>query len=142
MQVSNWITLITGLLSGLGIGTIGTAYIQHLLKKQDVAYQSQRQDLEKRYRVIILLMYTAFDFEINKSNLRIQRPDLQSKEDVLEDLKAEWFNMLLFASNETLTQLNGFIKTPNLENLKATALSMRNDLGRDKLGNSIAKLQF
>lgn len=87
MEASNWITLILG----LGVGSAVTGLIQHLLKRKEVAYQSRRQELEKRYRVVILLMYAAFDFKANKTSLRIQRPDLKSQQDVLDELKAEWY---------------------------------------------------
>jgi len=46
-------------------------------------------------------MHAAFDFESNKTTLRINRPDLQNKQSVLDELKAEWYNMMLFASAET-----------------------------------------
>lgn len=130
MNTTNWITLLTGLIAGLGIGAVITAMIQHFLKIKEISYQSQRQDLEKRYRVVILLMYAAFDFEANKTALRINRPDLKDKKSVLEELEAEWVNMLLFASEETLNNLKSFIEKPNEGNLQKTALSMRNDLGR------------
>ena len=136
------LTLITGLITGLGLGSAATVFVQHLLKKREVAFQSQRQELEKRYRVVILLMYAAFDFEENKTALRIQRPDLQNKKDVLEDLKAEWYNMLLFASEDTQVNLHAFIKNPTLENLKGAAMAMRQDLGRGKLGVVINELKF
>ena len=131
MNTTNWITLATGLIAGLGIGAIVTAMIQHSLKIKEISYQSLRQDLEKRYRVVILLMYAAFDFELNKAALRINRPDLKNQKSVLEELEAEWINMLLFASKETLDKLHSFINNPNKENLHKTAISMRKDLGRD-----------
>jgi hypothetical protein len=53
--------LIAGLIAGLGIGSVTTAWIQHLLKRREADYQSHRKDLEARYRVVILLMYAAFD---------------------------------------------------------------------------------
>ena len=138
MDVSNWITLFLG----LGIGSGITALVQHFLKKRESAFNSQRQDLEKRYRVIILLMYAAYDFEPNHISLRINRPDLATQEDVLEDLKAEWFNMLLFASDTTQNSLHRFIHTPDLTSLKRTAISMRKDLGRSNLGQSIYELKL
>ncbi|TVZ37654.1 hypothetical protein P886_1996 [Alteromonadaceae bacterium 2753L.S.0a.02] len=138
MEASNWITLIIG----LGVGSGLTALVQHFLKKQEAVFTSQRQDLEKRYRVIILLMYAAYDFEGNSSSLRINRSDLKSQGEVLEELKAEWFNMLLFASEATQKSLHSFIQKPTLENLKNTALSMRKDLGRGGIGNLIYDLTF
>lgn len=142
MDTSNWITLGTGLIAGLGIGSAVTAYIQYSLKIRESTYQSQRQELEKRYRVIILLMYAAYDFESNKTSFRIQRPDLQNQKDVLDELKAEWYNMLLFASEPTQKALHTFIQDPNLKNLKDTAISMRKDLGRGEIGEVLIGLKF
>ena len=134
--------LITGLVAGLGIGAVVTAMVQHYLKKRESAFLSQRQELEKRYRVIILLMYAAYDFEGNETTMRIQRPDLNCQKDVLDELKAEWYNMLLFASENTQIQLHTFINKPELGNLKNTAIAMRADLGRGKLGGLIHGLEF
>ena len=134
---ANWTTLVTGLLAGLGIGSVATAWIQHSLKLKETAFQSQRKDLEARYRVVILLMYAAYDFESNKTTLRINRPDLLNKQSVLDELKAEWYNMMLFASAETLTYLKSFIENPDKENLAKTASAMRNDLGRGNLSIKI-----
>jgi hypothetical protein len=133
MDTQSWITLATGLLAGLGIGSVVTALIQYSLKVKEAAYQSQRKDLEARYKVIILLMYAAYDFTSNETTMRIHRPDLKSREDVLAELHAEWINMLLFASKPTLDLLRQFIADPSSNNLINCAMSMRKDLGRDSL---------
>lgn len=130
---ASWITLATGLIAGLGIGSVVTAQIQHVLRIKEAAHQSQRHDLEARYRVIILLMYAAFDFAGNETAMRIHRPDLKTQADVLHDLRAEWTNMLLFASKATLDCLRVFITEPTAKNLAACAISMRIDLGRDSV---------
>jgi hypothetical protein len=122
--------LIAALIAGLGIGSATTAWIQYLLKRREVAHQSHRKDLEARYRVVILLMYAAFDFESNQTALRINRPDLLDKRSVLDELTAEWYNMMLFASEETLKSLRSFIQNPDKINLRKTASAMRKDLGR------------
>lgn len=123
-------SLITGLVAGLGIGTVATAIAQHLLERQKTVRESQRKDLEARYRVVILLMYAALDFQINQASLRINRPDLKTKEAVLDDLRAEWVNMLLFASSTTLGALQTFIDRPSHHSLVSAAQAMRSDLGR------------
>jgi hypothetical protein len=131
------VNLITGLIAGLGIGSAATAWIQYWLRRRETAHQSQRKDLEARYRVVILLMYAAFDFECNKTSLRINRPDLIDKQSVLDDLTAEWYNMMLFASEETLRSLRSFIQNPDKNNLRTTASAMRKDLGRGKVSIEI-----
>src|SRR5437667_11909016 len=108
-----YVALITGLIAGLGMGSVSTAWIQYLIKRRDTAYQSHRKDLEARYRVVILLMYAAFDFEGNKTALRINRPDLTNQKSVLDELRAEWYNMMLFASGKTPKSLRTFIENPD-----------------------------
>jgi hypothetical protein len=131
-------SLITGLVAGLGIGTAITALIQHSLKLKESTHESQRKDLEARYKVVILLMYAAFDFAGNGKKIRLIRPDLRSKQDVLEELEAEWTNMILFSSPVTLKSLRQFIKEQTREHLLTTAFAMRKDLGRGKIKPSEA----
>ena len=130
---ASWTKIIAALIAGLGIGSAATAWIQYLLKRKEAAYENQRRDLEARYRVVILLMYAAIDFEANKTAMRINRPDLVDKPAILGELTAEWYNMTLFASARTLESLRKFTKNPDKENLKAAASAMRNDLGRGEL---------
>jgi len=123
-------SLITGLVAGLGIGTVATAIAQHFLERRKVALESQRKDLEARYRVVILLMYAVLDFKGNEAAFRINRPDLKTRESVLDDLRAEWVNMILFASSATLGSLQAFIERPSHHTLVSAAQAMRSDLGR------------
>jgi len=123
-------SLITGLVAGLGIGTVATAIAQHFLERQKATRESQRKDLEARYRVVILLMYAALDFQSNQAAFRINRPDLKTSESVLDELRAEWVNMILFASSATLGSLQAFIEKPSHQTLVAAAQEMRSDLGR------------
>jgi nucleoside-diphosphate-sugar epimerase len=125
--------LITGLVAGLGVGTAITALIQFLLERRKTAQESQRKELEARYRVVILLMHAAVDFEGNQSSLRTHRPDLKTKQSVIDELRAEWVNMILFASSTTLDSLHTLIRTPTPENLISAAQAMRADLGRGKV---------
>jgi hypothetical protein len=130
---TSWVTLGTGLLAGIGLGSVITAQVQHWLRIKETAHESQRRDLEARYKVIILLMYAAVDFTGNETAMRIHRPDLKNQTDILNDLRAEWTNMLLFASRSTLDDLRVFINDPTATNLAKCAVSMRVDLGRNAL---------
>ncbi|MEM9786489.1 MAG: hypothetical protein AAFY14_06905 [Pseudomonadota bacterium] len=141
-DIAGLTTLIASLLAGLGIGSVVTSLLQYNLGRKETALASQRQDLEKRYRVIILLMYAAFDFDGNERTIRINRPDLDTREAILEELKAEWHNMLLFASEKTQRALREFIKEPTATRLAETAISMRLDLGRGDLKLSLDDLKI
>jgi hypothetical protein len=78
-------------------------------------------------------MYSAFDFESNQTSFRINRPDLIDKQSVLDELTAEWYNVMLFASEETLMCLRSYIQNPDKNNLTKVASAMRKDLGRGTL---------
>ena len=131
MDTWQWATVLLGVLGGLGIGSAITAVVQSRLKLTLAYRESQRQDLERRYRVIILLMYAAHDFSGSETTLRINRPDLTDRDMVLSELQAEWVNMLLFALRSTLESLRVFIADPSFSHLVSCATSMRRDLGRD-----------
>jgi hypothetical protein len=75
-------------------------------------------------------MYAAFDYGTDRTSLRINCPDLLDKQSIVDELKAEWYNMMLFASVETLGSLRSFIQNPDKNNLRKTASGMRKDLGR------------
>jgi len=47
LDSSNIITLVTGLLASLGIGSALTNYFQYLLKQREAAFSGQRAELEK-----------------------------------------------------------------------------------------------
>ncbi len=134
--------IFLALITGLGIGSIVTASIQHILKRREATLESQQQDLEKRYRVIILLMYAAIDFDKNRPTLQKNRPDLQTINDVLDELKTEWHNMTLFSSKPTLENLISFIKQPSNENFRRTAQKMRKDLQRGNINLLDNNLNF
>lgn len=129
MAQQSWLTL----LAGLGIGSVITTLAQYLLKRSEVAHQSKREALEARYKVIILLLYAAYDYSSNETVMRVKRPDLKSQKDVIEELHAEWINALLFSSGRTLSALTKFMNDPSFKNLADCANSMRQDLGRGSL---------
>ena len=126
-------SLISGIVGGVGIGAVVTAFVQHRLERSKSAHESQRKDLEARYRVVILLLYAAVDFDANRKMLCSHRPELADKQSVLEELQTEWVNMVLFSSSTTLSCLRAFIDEPSRSNLLATAQAMRADLGRGKV---------
>lgn len=122
--------LITGLVSGIGVGSVVTAGIQYFIKRKETSLDSQRKDLEARYKVVILLMYGAFAFKKSEAFMRNYRPDLSTPQAVLDELVTEWHNMTLFASGKTLDALRAFIHAPSEEAFASAALAMRGDLGR------------
>lgn len=86
-------------------------------------------------------MYSALDFEKRNENLKKFR-DFNSKAELIEELKAEWNNALLFASKAVIIDFQKFILKQDQKNYFETILSMRNDLygGKNKIQINDLKL--
>jgi len=61
------------------------------------------------------------------------RQYINSIEDLRDELKLEWNNMILFASSEVLTTMHAFIESSSPKNYKTVALAMRKDLWGGKV---------
>lgn len=127
---------ILGALSLLGIGTaVGTAIGSFFSKRWELSntVKLQQQDFKsERYRVIILLMYSALDFEREKVKLKKHGRDYDAIDELLEELKAEWHYMILFASDQALKRTKAFIQLPNYQNFCNAATALRKDLWGSK----------
>jgi hypothetical protein len=124
MDTENILTI----LSLLGIGTIvGSFFTKRWERSNTVKLQQQNFKFE-RYKVIILLMYSALDFEKEKDKLKKHGRDFHSIEDLLDELKVEWHNMILFSSDHVLKTMQDFIKSPSQKTFYPAADALRKDL--------------
>lgn len=64
----------------------------------------------------------------NIKYLSSRQPDIDSAEDVIEYLKMEFYEMMLYASKDVIMSVKSFIENPVRENFLKTILSMRQDL--------------
>ena len=81
---------------------------------------------------------SLLDFEKNKYLLQQNRREyIKTPEDLISELKIEWNNMLLYASEEVLSCMHGFIKQPNQNTFRVAAIAMRKDLWGGKLSSNI-----
>jgi hypothetical protein len=62
--------------------------------------------------------------------------------DVAESLKAEFYDMTLFASKDVITAVNGFINAPSEESFGGALLAMRRDLWSNRKDVSINDLKI
>lgn len=121
------IQTIFSALTLLGIGGIVGGYITFLLdKKKELEFRRLEQK-EKRYKSCLLYMDVFFEPK-NIKYLSSRQPDIDNAQDVIEYLKAEYHEMLLYASKDVILFVRAFIKNPNRENFLRTVLSMRQDL--------------
>ncbi len=136
---------IENALSALGLLGIGGAmgtYLRILWERRNAALLHKQEFKEARFKCIIILMYSIIDFDKHRSALEQHRPNLRSCDDVIEELKAEWHNAILFASDEVLEAAHAFIHEPSAANFKRSALAMRRDLWGGRSSDALQRLEF
>ena len=112
----------------IGIGALLKSIIDFFLRKREINSQAQHEFKEKRYKVIILLSNATLDFEKHKAELHKHGRNFESKVELVDELKAERNNMILFASDTVIHSLNRFISESSEENYYELAIAMRKDL--------------
>ncbi|MFH1094072.1 MAG: hypothetical protein V1739_07995 [Candidatus Omnitrophota bacterium] len=130
MNLEN-VSTILGLL-GLG-GILGT-YFRILWERRNSALLQKQDYKEVRYKCIIILAMALLDFEKNKFLLhQNNREYIKTPKDLIGELKIEWNNMILFASDEVLTAMHEFINDHSQNTFRKFALAMRKDLWGGKI---------
>ena len=89
-----------------------------------------------------MLMYSALDFEREKKRLLEHGRDFRSRDELLEELKAEWHNMILFASYEAIREVFLFIQAPNVKFFRTAVIAMRSDLWGGKISPALRNLDL
>jgi hypothetical protein len=112
----------------IGIGGILKSFLDFIIENKKRKDDSKQQFKETRYKAIILLMHSLINYEKEKNNLLIHRPNIQSKEELSDELYAEWINMSLYASDKVILKMKEFVVNPNNTNFNCTILEMRKDL--------------
>ena len=64
----------------------------------------------------------------NIKYLSSRQPDIDDAQDVIEYLKMEFYEMMLYASKDVILSVKSFIENPVRENFLKTILAMRQDL--------------
>lgn len=121
------LAIIFSALTLLGVGGILGGYFTFLLDKKKELEFRQLEQKEKRYKSILFYMDVFFTPR-NIKYLSSRQPDIDTKHDVLEYLKAEYHEMLLFSSKNVISAVKNFINEPTRDNFLITVLRMRQDL--------------
>jgi hypothetical protein len=122
--------IITSVVTLLGVGGIIGSYITFRLNRSKELEFQQREQKEKRYKSIMLFM-DAYLNPANTTYLSNIHPALKNARDTKEWLKAEYHDMMLYASKEVIEAVRDFINAPLEESFASAILAMRKDL-RDK----------
>ncbi|MDP3066987.1 MAG: hypothetical protein Q8N08_09650 [Methanobacteriaceae archaeon] len=125
------IQIIISALTLLGVGGIVGGYITYLLDKKKEREFKVLEQKEKRYKSCLLYMDAFFEPK-NIKYLSSRQPDIDNAQDVIEYLKMEYHEMMLYASKEVILSVKVFIENPTHEKFLRTILTMRQDLSKMK----------
>ncbi|MBI3485958.1 hypothetical protein HY025_03355 [Candidatus Daviesbacteria bacterium] len=135
------IQLVFSALTLLGVGGIIGAYVSSLLdKKKELEFKLLEQK-ERRYKSCLLYMDAFFEPK-NIKYLSSRQPDIDNAHDVIEYLKMEYHEMMLYASKVVILSVKVFIENPTRENFLQTILCMRQDLWVKKRDLSLKQIKI
>jgi hypothetical protein len=119
------ITEVVGL---IGIGGLLKSIIDFFINNRKLRADTRHQFKEIRYKAILVLLYALMYYDKEQDQLKKHRPDIKTKDDLINEIRAEWTNMILFASDKVITTTQNFILEPNMANFNKTLLAMRKSL--------------
>jgi len=129
--MTDTIKIVFSALTLLGVGGILGGYITYLLDKKKEREFKVLEQKEKRYKSCLLYMDAFFEPK-NIKYLSSRQSDIDNAEDVMEYLKMEYHEMILYASEDVIFSVKTFIENPVRDNFLKTILTMRQDLSAKK----------
>ena len=122
------INIITSLITGLGLGSIVTAFISNWLDRKKEVELKLASILEDKYRSLLVFMACVLDIEKKKYFTINEQVVQKTSKEYLEQVKEYYYHSTLYSSDEVILSLKSFIKSPSQEMYIKVAQSMRNDL--------------
>jgi hypothetical protein len=126
MEIAKIIISAFGL---IGIGGLLKSAFDYLYaedkKRKD---QSRHEFKEVKFKSMLILSQILIDYEKNKEKLSILRPDLKTRQELIEEIKLEWMNMALYASDSVIIFAKKFLEQPNQETFNEMVFAMRKSL--------------
>ena len=133
-------TITQIILSFLGIIGVGGIITALLNKSKELEFQKLEQK-QRRYKSMLLYMDAYFKPK-NIKYLSSRQPDIDTAEDVINYLKAEYHEMLLYASKEVIYAAKDFLENPDREKFLTVILCMRKDLWIKKSDLNLEELKL
>lgn len=123
-------TTIEFLLALLGLIGIGGIIANFQVRRKELEFKAL-ENKERRYRSCLLYMDVYFH-PSNIKYLSSRQPDIHDAEDVIEYLRAEYHEMVLYAGKPVVLGVKAFIDNPTRERFLKAILAMRQDLWKLK----------
>jgi hypothetical protein len=130
--MSQELQIIISLITVFGIGGILGAYFKTQFERTKELQEQEHQLKKTRYGVILLLMLAKLDPKDGLDKLKLHRPDLKSIVDIDKEIKSEYYNAIIFASDRVLKAMTKFIKNPTYQHYLTVVTAMRKDLWKKK----------
>jgi hypothetical protein len=116
-------------LSSLGVGSLLGIFAKSILDKRQLMFTKGFEFKEVRYKAITILMLAAVNpTKYDQLQLRMRRPEIADLDDLDRELELEYYNAMLFASDDVLRSFEIFLKEKSKANYEAVARAMRRDL--------------
>jgi len=112
----------------IGIGSVIPALVSYIIASRKKKSDAKQELKEQRYKAILLLCYAFVNYEREQTKLVINRPNITSKEELLNELTAEWVNMSLYASDDVISKMKKLLEIQTENEYNALIIQMRRDL--------------
>lgn len=122
------IEIITAIIASLGLGGLIATFVQSYLQNRSKVVERAFDFKEKRYKAIMILMWTSLNPKSELKHLKLFRDDIPNTSTLQRELKLELYNSMLFAGDNVIKSLRRFIEQSNHQNYSQVALEMRRDL--------------
>lgn len=123
---------IVSLVTTLGLGGLIGAFFQSRFEHRKHLNEQEHELKHKRYLCILILMLTKLDPDSGMRHMREHRTDLKDLNDLDAEIRMELLNAVLFASDNVISAMAGFIERPGYPSYIKTAAAMRGDLWHKK----------
>jgi hypothetical protein len=120
--------IIAAIIASLSLGGLLSIFVQSIMQKRGKVFEQEFAYREKRYLAITMLMWARVDQKSGLKHLKSHRPDLPDTEALMNELKTELYNAMLYAKDDVLKCLKVFIESPDHQSFFNVALAMRRDL--------------
>ncbi|KRC33935.1 MULTISPECIES: hypothetical protein [unclassified Lysobacter] len=132
-----YIEIMFGVLSVAGIGSVIS---NSQARRKELEFKAL-ENKERRYKSCLLYMDVYFHPK-NIKYLSSRQTDIHSAPDVIEYLKAEYHEMILYAAKPVLLSVKAFVEQPSREGFLTAALAMRRDLWSSKSDLVVSDVLF
>ncbi|HUC19909.1 MAG TPA: hypothetical protein VMR98_00235 [Candidatus Polarisedimenticolaceae bacterium] len=125
----------------LGLGGLIAGYVTFRLNKTKELEFKRREHKQQRYKSTLLFM-DAYLRPENITYLRSIHAALKDANDTREWLRAEYHDMVLYASREVVMAVKHFITTPSDTTFATALMAMRKDLWVKRGDLEVADLEL